>query len=126
MPVGIIVSWVTLVFTAIAVEWLTGRPVPTCLFKRFTGYPCVGCGSTRGVMAAMRGNFAGAFLYNPLIMALLVIGPMWILAHSLRERRREVEGRPRVCWSSSQRTVAWIIGIALFAANWAYVLWRGN
>lgn len=77
-------------------------------------------------MAALRGEFVGAWLYNPLVITLLIIGPIWAFIHLRREKARKREGRPYVAWSSSQRTVAWIIAIALFATNWAYVLWRGD
>ncbi len=51
-PFGFLAGWVLLVISAAAMEKFTGRPVPTWLFKRMTDYPCVGCSSTRRVMAA--------------------------------------------------------------------------
>ena len=37
-----------------------------CPFKAITGIPCPGCGMTRAVLSACRGDFAGAFRYHPL------------------------------------------------------------
>lgn len=37
-----------------------------CPFKAVTGIPCPGCGMTRAVMSALRGDFREAFRYHPL------------------------------------------------------------
>ena len=36
-----------------------------CPFKAVTGIPCPGCGMTRAVLSACRGDFSGAFHYHP-------------------------------------------------------------
>lgn len=126
LPIGLVGAWIALVLSAAGLERLTGRAIPTCLFKRVTGLPCVGCGSTRGVLSAARGDFMEAWLYNPLVMTMLVAAPVWLLVRMRRDSALDREGRRRVPWSPAQRTVAWIVGIGLFTANWAFVLWRGN
>ena len=42
-------------------------PIPKCLFKELTGYPCVTCGSTRSLEELSQFHFFNAFLMNPLI-----------------------------------------------------------
>ena len=37
-----------------------------CPFKAVTGIPCPGCGMTRAVLSACKGDFRGAFYYHPL------------------------------------------------------------
>ena len=54
-----------------------------CLFYRFTGYQCPGCGNTRAALALLRLDFGAAFRLNPLCFAeFLYIG--WILLHCAR------------------------------------------
>lgn len=48
--------------------------LPGCLFRRFTGLECPGCGMTRGTYALFHGRFLEAFLFNPVGMILLPIG----------------------------------------------------
>jgi hypothetical protein len=55
---GALVAWV----------WLrSGIPTPICVFHELTGIACPGCGATRCVRNVIRGDFAAAFLMNPLI-----------------------------------------------------------
>lgn len=42
--------------------WITNW----CLFKRFSGLPCPGCGLTRAFWHLAHGDVAGAFFYHPL------------------------------------------------------------
>ena len=45
--------------------------LPGCLFHRLTGWHCPGCGMTRAAHAALHGEFAKAFYFNPVGMILL-------------------------------------------------------
>lgn len=57
----------------------TGWQLPGCLFMRWTGFPCLGCGGTRCARHLAAGDFAQAFLFHPLL-ALLVLGAgLWTL-----------------------------------------------
>lgn len=118
--------WLAMVLAAVALEKMAGKPVPLCMFKRITGYPCATCGSTRAVMATARGDIVGAFALNPLVMTVLVGGPVVVIWRVMAARRRARLGLPVVYWSPAQRIVAWIVAIGLLAANWGYVVWRGN
>jgi hypothetical protein len=45
--------------------------LPDCLFHRFTGLHCPGCGMTRAAHATLHGEIARAFRFNPVGMLLL-------------------------------------------------------
>lgn len=42
----------------------------TCVFQRFCGIPCPGCGMTRAAKSILSLDFVGAWGYNPLIFAM--------------------------------------------------------
>ncbi len=44
---------------------------PGCLFHRFTGLDCPGCGMTRAAHASLHGRFGEAFRFNPVGMVLV-------------------------------------------------------
>lgn len=70
---------VVLGFLAIAIAAFTLRErgpgnvpwLPPCLLHRATGLHCPGCGMTRATHAALHGEWACAFRFNPLGMVLL-------------------------------------------------------
>jgi len=74
--------WISLaVFSVVA--WLLTST--SCTLRAITGLPCPGCGLTRGLLAALRGDLAEAFRMHPLfwlapvillaVLALLVFWP---------------------------------------------------
>lgn len=112
--------WALLVLGALAIERATGRPVPTCMFKCVTGYPCATCGSTRATLLLAQGEVGAAAALNPLFvgaLALAVVAIVWRVLSGPRS------ASSRWRWSGP-------LGVALLllavGANWAYVLWRGN
>jgi hypothetical protein len=42
-----------------------------CPFKALTGLPCPGCGMTRALLSMTKGDFHGAFAFNPFSFFLL-------------------------------------------------------
>lgn len=44
----------------------------SCLFRRWTGIPCPGCGLTRACLAILRGDWGAAFRYHPMFWSLPV------------------------------------------------------
>jgi len=94
--------------------------VPACPFHALTGMPCPGCGSTRALVALVRGDFAGALGWNP-VAALAILGgwtvaavaPLWIfLDGPLPALAPVLPARSR-----------WLLG-GMLALNWAYLLAR--
>jgi hypothetical protein len=56
---------------------------PGCLFHRFTGLQCPGCGMTRATYATLHGDFARAFRLNPVGMVLLPIALVGLVIEAL-------------------------------------------
>ena len=46
----------------------------TCPIKFVTGVSCPGCGMSRALMSAVRGDFSAAFSYHPMWITLPIIG----------------------------------------------------
>lgn len=44
---------------------------PACLFRRFFGLRCPGCGMTRAIYAMMRGDACGALAQNFMVVVVL-------------------------------------------------------
>lgn len=45
--------------------------MPSCLITRLTGYHCWGCGITRAIVSAVKGDLVSAWHYNPLFVIVL-------------------------------------------------------
>ena len=109
----------------IADFWLNlGLPMPRCPLHAATGIPCPTCGTTRSVAALLHGEVGRAIILNPLMTALLLGAALYVCYAAV-----VVLGRlPRLRWTEPNRSEArWIriSVIALIAANWAYLIWRG-
>lgn len=90
--------WVTLGVLSLAIAAFalrqsgpSGLPwLPPCLFHRWTGLNCAGCGMTRAAHAALNGEIAQAFRFNPVGMILL---PLAVFGLAL-EAAGWVRGKP--------------------------------
>ncbi len=78
---------------------------PQCPFFEATGWLCPGCGATRALAALLRGDVAGAWKLNALIVSLL---PLAAIFGVLRICRKDVRLAPSV-W----------IGVGVLAAAFA-------
>jgi hypothetical protein len=108
--------WLTLGGIVLWLAARAGRTLVLCLFKRATGYPCPTCGFTRGSLSFLHGHPVQAWLYNPLLFTFLGAFAMVVFI-------RVISGRhPQVSLTRAERLAAWIISVALFAANWLYVI----
>lgn len=54
-----------------------------CLWKRLTGHPCPGCGTTHAVSALMHGDLPAAARYNRIIYVLVPV-TLWLWIAQLR------------------------------------------
>lgn len=79
--------------------------MPPCLFHKFTGLHCVGCGMTRATHAALNGRFVEAFQYNPLGIFLLPLALFGIALEILAWVRGSTGG-PRLRMG---RTGLWVL-----------------
>ena len=85
-----------------------------CPFRLCTGHACPGCGATRAVGAAVRGDLGLSFRFHPLallILAQLLVG--WVFV---------AFGRPSPRWERRVLMLLALNGAALLAV-WA-VRWR--
>jgi hypothetical protein len=66
--------------------------LPVCPTAGLLGIPCPGCGLTRATLAVLRGDFAGAFGFHPLVFVLapLYVGALvtaaWLYVRGPRSR----------------------------------------
>ncbi len=115
---GVVAVWLALVGAA---EWLgraAEQPPELCLFRRVTGVPCPTCGTTRSVLAGLKGHFADAVLYNPMMTCVAIAALAWLILRIGFGRSVIVHlGR-------SGRVTAWCAVITLFLLNWAYIITR--
>lgn len=67
-----------------------------CPFALLTGTACPGCGLTRAAASLVRGEWAAAFTFHPLVVIVaLWLGGAWIAALA-RARGHQVEFAPRL------------------------------
>lgn len=85
---------------------------PKCLFYKFTGWHCPGCGMTRAMSACVRGEVAEAFRYNPVMMVLLPVAGLLVAWHLISW----LLGRPTVLFSMlGKRTgIVLLVVVVLF------------
>jgi hypothetical protein len=115
----VVAGWITAV-AVIHARGLAigGEPPVVCTFRRMTGVPCATCGSTRAAFALARGDLFAALLLNPLVVVTGAVLALILLARLVSARRLRLE------LSRPGRWLAWSIAAVLFAANWAWVIWR--
>lgn len=92
------------------------RPVQLCLLKRLAGFACPTCGFTRGALSLLHGQVGQAWLYNPLLYSVLALFFAVIVIRIIFARS------VRISLTGTERSVTWILAVALFLANWAYVI----
>lgn len=57
------------------IKWLEDHQLP-CIYKKYLGIPCPGCGMQRSIILLLKGDVVGSFFaYPPLgLMILLFVG----------------------------------------------------
>lgn len=83
--------------------------MPGCIFRKFTGLDCPGCGMTRGTYALLHGRFAEAFSFNPVGMILL---PLVLIALGI-EVMGWVRGKPMPFRLNPGRWISTMIAVVL-------------
>lgn len=108
--------WLVLVCVATVINFKLSKFVDLCLFKRFTGYPCPTCGTTRGIISLFHGEYIQAWLFNPLVFSIGIIFIIDLLFKFIFARKI------KITLTKKEKKAVWIIGIILLLANWAYVI----
>jgi len=112
----IVLIWTGLGAGALLLGSYLTRSVELCLIKRWTGIACPTCGFTRGALSLLHGHIGQTWLYNPLLYSVLACffaatAVRIVLARGIR-----------ISLTSAERSIAWVLGIALFSVNWVYVI----
>ena len=85
--------------------------IPTlCLFRRYTGIPCPGCGITRSLVCCAHGNFADAIHFH-LLGPLVFAGLIFVSLQHLPTLRR-------ISLPQSLVTISGYIGLVLIFGVW--------
>lgn len=71
----IYVVLITIGITYTVLIYTTGFGIP-CMFNRFTGYLCPGCGTSRMALAMLRLDFYSAFRFNPVAFVTVIL---WLM-----------------------------------------------
>jgi len=58
--------------------------LPPCLFHKWTGYYCPGCGGTRAVKALLRGDVISSFFYHPVVLYGAVLYSWYMISHTIQ------------------------------------------
>lgn len=90
--------------------------VTLCPLKRLAGVPCPTCGTTRACLALLKGDVRGALAMQPFALAALCAAGAWAAFPRVRAAAAALWAKP----------AGKALAAALVAADWAYVLWRGN
>ena len=112
---------VGLIVVCVALAHVFG--VVLCPMKRFLGVPCPTCGLTRAFVALLHGDVGKAFAIQPLAMILACLLPPMLLVSWARFGPIRTK-RWLVLVAHSR--LFWILFAAALAANWTYVILRGN
>lgn len=116
---------VTLTAAILAVFWLkSGLPTPRCVWHEVTGFPCLGCGSTRCVRHALAGDWLGAFLMNPLAFVTFTLVVLYDIYAAIVLALR----LPRLRFGPWPEWAGWTVRgaiVVLLLGNWAWLIVRG-
>lgn len=69
--------------------FLTGLSLPSCVFMRLTGLPCLGCGGTRCARALVRLDWGQAFLFHPGFCLVVALAAAWTIHSAVFWLRRD-------------------------------------
>ncbi|MEM7228358.1 MAG: DUF2752 domain-containing protein [Planctomycetota bacterium] len=117
MALAIVGVWGALILAIQLLDRARGTTTTVCMFKRFTGVECPTCGSTRATVALARGDVVDAFLWNPLIMVIMLGATIWLVLSVGFARTVRLDMPRRHRW------IVPLVTIALVLINWSYVLW---
>ena len=108
------------VFAALGAAQLTllgAWPARECLWLRWTGVPCPGCGATRCLGACGRLALGEALHWNPLVALAVIALLAWSgLALTHTELAAQITARVAQWWSPAR-------GATLVVFNWLYLCW---
>lgn len=79
LPVGLASAY-------ILVEWILPLlPRGECMFWKFWGIYCPGCGGTRALKALVHGEILLAAWYHPMLLYLIIMYAWYMISHTLEK-----------------------------------------
>jgi hypothetical protein len=109
----------------LVIDAVTDGSWTPCLFKLLTGIPCPSCGSTRAVLALLRGE--DVLAYNPLGIFTFAVSSLTlaVLCRDLMTGSDSLFNYWRRAEQFVRQPSVAATGIALLASNWAWTIARG-
>jgi hypothetical protein len=110
-----------------AVSGIHKNDIGLCIFKHVTTMPCPSCGSTRSLLALLKGNLLDSLYWNPIgiIIALfLLIAPVIIIYDGLSHKSTLFNLYNKMEQIVRQKWVA-VPAIMLIMVNWIWNIHKG-
>ena len=99
--------------------FLSGLQLPQCLFFRFTGLPCLGCGGTRCARNLVHLDFSQAFLFHPGFFLVVTLATIWTVYSAVFWLRRD-KLRLRFFVEPGKARRVRVTFFLLLAVHWAW------
>ncbi len=95
--------------TIVSIEALTAHSPLACLFHKFTGWDCPGCGLTRAVFSFFAGDWTLSFYFHPLgpLVGLFICYLFVLTLKKVNTWAPEKWLNPRRSWSFLLILIAW-------------------
>lgn len=108
--VAAVIAAVTAVVVYGSVDPSSSGLMPRCSFKALTGYDCPGCGFQRALHAALNGDIAGAWDFNPFLFFIIPIGLLyaWVEFGSNDKLRRVLMSKASLLILLTATIVWWV------------------
>lgn len=97
-----------------------------CLFHHLTGFACPSCGTTRSLVACLRGDWKAALLINPfgiIMLCGMVLLPLFIL-HDMVFKKINVIRLYQGVEQYVKRPAIALLLIVLVLANWCWNIYK--
>lgn len=98
----------------------------SCIIKSATGYPCPSCGTTRSVLALIKGNVFSALKINPLgliVAGIMIILPFWVIRDVLTKKQSLLKAYHQTEYALKTSSIKYVF-IILIIANWIWNIYK--
>ena len=110
-------------FVLLKDHYLPKADFQVCIFKNWTSYPCLTCGTTRSVkLLLLERDFYGALMMNPMgviVVIIMAVIPVWLVFDVVTKRQSLFEKYVKTVKIISTRYVVALL-IALVLLNWVW------